>query len=1316
MDLFWDPAQQQGSGGGTIQTLQLSNNVLSLVPGGSSVVIPTTPATTIGPNLLVSTLTAQSNVFLKNNTTPTISLTGSNGTIAGSNIATTNATFQNTTTNHLSNSFAQMSNISASVLNVSTIQASNITTSTVATQLIYVSTITANIVNTNVLQNPTGIYLNTDLAQNSNNSLNAPNIQSQNISTNSINFQNNVLSNNATNLTYNGQNIYAGDIGNASTWSRYPATNFVNMNGQGIGGVNGLWVDNGDVNIQNNFENPPSDKKFEIGSGGSLTVWGYTQPKVRIRASDIILAAGDAVAPSYSAGRQITLDAFSGTDPFSSRNSQINLNAYGGHLPFPPPLTGFFNGVGEINLNAYAAVAGLPISPFSANVGKINLNGGIVNVGANNTTPFFGTYQINQQAYQINFIAGSELLTPFTGPATVFRSGNGIEVITDPFNQTESTNTDSVIRVKEIIAQTNADNNPLLPDPFGCYLTLDGRTGGITLDNFLVANGKDGSQLLNIGNITGTYATNTSNQIASANGYTSATSNNLQTQINAIVSAGGSNLSNIATWYQHPAISNVNLNMNMASSKSDFAISTINGVIITDYAGNLNPVKASQYVMDCNYSINPYDTIQFINNTTGSHAPIQVSSIILNTQGTKNTLEVHGTNLMFNNQQINTNYVAISSISSFTNINIKTINVDSLSTTTFYGDVVMTSSLKLLSSLTMGNTQLSNDANASFSITLSNNTKPFSCQYDSAHNIYQTLLSNVSTINGIPYTSGGGGVSPIYWSQYPVSSSNIDYGNKPIVIKGSNSCQIMNQDLTNYLPIITGGLEILNTNATTTGDFIIPTLAPCAYLSFNVNNQPTFYTSIGGNLNSLNVSTIVLGSNELSCDPYRIYVDGNDIIQKWADNLPTFGTGIVISNFNPITTSPLSIMNYDLTGFNITFNNYEINAIKLNAINTGLLLSPDNGNVHIDYATSISFLGGSTNIDQNSVTTDNLSVNTVITLQGQNLTADTDHLYFNGIAIDTSASSTYWATLPAVQQVTADYGMEISGSCLSWTMTSGNFPLSNVDFYGNVYINPNQPIPNNGTIAPSNFNFIMAGNDAGTFGLTLKDNGSVLMAQTYYMDIDVPQIFLYTSLVAFPTGSTSFTNDSITSFAYNVNANGSIVGGNKSSMFLMNGFIALDEGSGTALTGDSTNLYYGAEPLAFQSQIPATPPNAYLGYNTSFNYIGNGAFATITSLASFATSDTYPFLCISFVLNTPSIMVQNSSNYITIQAYNSGLNIVKKFNCILPSQTYTFTQETQCVSQIINFDTFVGAGWVLQMSASQNGVFSFSNVNVKCIQ
>lgn len=1007
----WNPQTQSG---GAEQTLELNGTTLSLVPNGGSVVIPTGYISSLASVVFVSSLIAKNDIYLPSSNAPLITL-AANGTVAANlfsgpfaNITSGNfnglsvvstgifigsistLTSQSAAIKTLTNQSATISN----VLNVGQLQLSNAGSASVFSQTNNQINLDANLYMyspfTLTTSNGTIDSLNTTTTF-------AQQLTVQNLASTSVIVLNgNVLSNTTSNLTYNGSNITTGQQGDASQWAQYPATGYVNVGGQGLGGVNGLEVDSGNINFL--IDSRGSGANFTIGTSFNANPF-YSQPNFNAYCENVNISAGAQVAPYYFSGNKINLDAYAGASPIpylNDNDSAINITAHG-NLSVKIPGIGPAipsAGKGAVNITAYNAY--LNGVPDPTEIGVINLNGGQVNVGNNNFLPWGSTEFVNLQALAIQIVSGS-ILVPDVFPSLHVRAGGGMMLDTDLTNTTS--NTDSIIYVKQINAQKN-----ILDDPFGEYLTLDGKSGGLSLNNFKVAYGQGaGADLNNIATMTGAYPVLVSSMINNVLNYSAYTYNLLQNEINAIVSGGGSNLSNITTWYLWPAQSTLTVNQNIVANKSMFSISTVNGLTLTTFAGALAPITASQLVLPGYNSLGFTDAFNFAL-LSGGAAPIRVSSVVLNTQGTDYLLQTSNASLYFNGQQVATTN-NISTITSYSNLNLQTINATAPSSLTVYGPLIAPSSI-YTNSVVIGSNgnfaSFSSDINGSLYLGATRGSTigmPISAVYDTGFNRFQLQLSNVSTINGVQYIPGGGGTSSlVLWSQFPVVNGGaVGFGSQPGRFTASNNFSFSNYSGT-YLPVLAGSFNV-SVYGGTGG-------------SLGLLSNSLAILNPAGNATGLCVSSLSMNGSIVSVSSSALYVGGNNVVAGWA-SYPTNSTVSVVG------TNP-SNKTYFFIG-----SNGDIFSVYGSAAGTVIASS------NLTLAANLTTPYGLTSLG--TIITPNASVSSITFQNSNTLSTSNSALMFNGVVINTSTTIQSWATYPASVQPQSAFGFN------SYSATSGNY-------------------------------------------------------------------------------------------------------------------------------------------------------------------------------------------------------------------------------------------------------------------------------------
>jgi hypothetical protein len=138
--------------------------------------------------------------------------------------------------------------------------------------------------------------------------------------------------------------------------------------------------------------------------------------------------------------------------------------------------------------------------------------------------------------------------------------------------------------------------------------------------------------------------------------------------------------------------------------------------------------------------------------------------------------------------------------------------------------------------------------------------------------------------------------------------------------------------------------------------------------------------------------------------------------------------------------------------------------------------------------------------------------------------------------------------------------------------------------------------------------------------------------------------------------------------------------------------------NGAVVTGDASNLYVNSSRVVTGSYAPIVLSNRNLTYTS-----GN-----LTICYSGITSPTKQSV-LMFQVTTPSGFVQGSSNFFTIQYLDNiyPTSNAQNFNILLPTSN---SGATQNCSFVVNT---VGSNSYINMSASYNGVYQFSNVRIK---
>lgn len=1075
-NLYWDTSLPGSGSGGTIQTLQLNGTTLSLVPDGGSVTLPTGIVSSLGPVVVVSSIQALDSMYIGPNQEIELLSTGD---IYCSNVFNnlTNSfagNFNTLTTTSLNATTANIQNINTTTLNPSTINGRQVTTSSIRigdfNRYLNIHKDYATPA-TEITQDINQVYMRTNVDIPSPYVFSASNGYIDAITGNTVNIDTYVstdtvytslidlngkdLSNDSQNLYYDGKVIFTGQRGDASQWSKYPAVQGINLNGNSI-------TNAGQTLIMTN----PSDTggTFQVGFPDGATL--DLQPNINLYGATMNIAAGAPTDLTYTTGRTVNIDSYAGalsgskvniaghagTGVFAQNGSQINVDAYGG-LSFPAPFPGIAGG-GAINLSAHGGSLGtsvgagrINLTAYSGinNVGDLSpseivLNGANVSLGNNNTLPFGATTNANVQAVKVQIIAGSVLIPTwlFTDPTLVVRAGYGMELQTDPG---KGSNTDSRIYVKEIYAQSNSG---IIPEPVGEYLTLDGKSGGITLNNFKVANGQGGGAALNnIAFMSGSYPLSVQNQI-----------NALAGSIANISTTGGT--SNLAEWYIFPALSTVNFNKGI--NLVDGTISSIDGVRFYDQIGELATTFQHQVYLDGSSLGNASTTIMMENSTiVGFRNP---GTNLLNTLrtggvylGESALLNVSGSNLTLNG-------VPIVSAETGPNPSFSTIEINQ------GGNILMGSSLaqqtamifnKDISGLSTTILAMEYNDNNNGVLTLSvqdqvgyaddlevgglysygrsniyAGPQPYTCINGPVIRGTDLALSNVSSINGVAW-GGGGGVSSIQnWSYYPVLNDGIQFGNQTAWIKGGGNALFTTSNGVNTIPVAAKAFSVFDTNNP----------GVVAEIGFNENGVVTMKKN--GLPTEFKVSTLGIMSSIMSVDSAsQLSVDDRKVAAQWSA-YPVLSTVTAITAFTAPTrimdlknvgTSSFSIhLEYDPPGIapsdslDITVGGGEnriastwpgqfytpmridADALTINTVNpSGTRFGFLNSN---DY----SFIRGSF-VSTGTLNATKISTSAVGFTTGGILTTSGTDLFFNGNILNTSNAINNWASYPASQGV-----------------------------------------------------------------------------------------------------------------------------------------------------------------------------------------------------------------------------------------------------------------------------------------------------------
>ena len=456
----------------------------------------------------------------------------------------------------------------------------------------------------------------------------------------------------------------------------------------------------------------------------------------------------------------------------------------------------------------------------------------------------------------------------------------------------------------------------------------------------------------------------------------------------------------------------------------DASILSTDGIAVKDYLSNLAPIKASELHLDSN-SITFQGGFFNFGGPSGL-LPLQVQSIYFNSQGTPFNLETQGAELFFNgNKVLTSNFIPSFSSSNFTNINVESLNLNSVSTITNYGKLINLSSIDVVDAVNVNSgggvaSFVCSDSNGSFQIQ-NNDTVNIKSAYDSTNLTYQLQLSNVSTINGMPY-GGGGGVSSITnWSYFPVNNSNASFGNNSIWFAGAGGASFTNVSGNDMLPVMAKQFDIYNINYPDTRASLTQDTDGTVAIMSPYTLQPS----------ALRVSTLSISTSVISADSSNLYVNGVNPVSNWSQFPPTsqFMAPLGVSVINPFANPAFSATNSN--GF----------------FTLGILTNGDTsfncGGGNIQMITN-SLICGNTSFDNNSVNT--VSTNTSsIQLNTVLLTGSNNNLYIDGVAVNTDNSITNWSEHDAISIVNSSYGFNVpSGGTEPLTLISGHNFLHSV--------------------------------------------------------------------------------------------------------------------------------------------------------------------------------------------------------------------------------------------------------------------------------
>lgn len=1136
---YWDPELGRGGGGGEPQQLQLNGFTLSLVPDGGSVQLPVGFVSSIGSVLIVSTVQARDKVIVGPNSNVVITSTGTvdaNVVLSQlTNAFAVNAT--NTTTTSLSTVNGQITNlftpngnalqfnaqnISSGLINTSSIKAGGITISK-DTGFGY-SKITGDEIGlyTNLTQyapaqNINGRFFNGE-NYNATSSINVgSNIIASNVNSNAIiTLNNHILSNTNTNLTYDSNPIYTGQRGDVSQWAQFPANGFVNVNGNGVGGIGTLYVD-GEANLANkaNIGTNKQDatvniltqpytgvNPFNYPGPGNLTV-GFrryapggilpnlsAQPNVNLYGRELNLAAGAPDFPAYFEGRTINIDAYAGLSPVPSivpvlpnANSYINITAHGNSVSALNQYLG--SGSGNITLRANNSYFPPGVVPNPLAPGRIYLDAAVVDIGNANYTGLGESAKVNLQAAIVQVIAGLEIGGILPGTAFShfrIRSRDGVVIENTPLG---NDNRDSRLYVREVIGYSNFVNDATGPPA----LTLDGLDGGLTLNNFIAANGQgDGADLNNIATMSGAYPTNVQNQIDA-----------LQNIIANLSTTGGT--SNIAQWSAYPAISTVVANRDLNFTGATASISSLNGVQFNNTAGSLTNTYQKRVYLDgrtatTGSTMMYYDlsAVSFINPINLGYNDLRGKGMFF---GPSNYLGVSSGYLQFNGS----NLISTSGTGGgngtvgpnplVSSITIQTGSGNPVAYIATGGEPWFGGPEQTLMFLSSAQYAVGRDIAAGrlYSFNSNSGVGPFKSGTFAWDSIYfqgnnsagntsyllgvndtnlgssqpAFALSNISTINGIPISTitGGSGPSSIQnWSYFPVLSNSIQFGSQSAWIKGDGNALFTASNGADTVPVLAKSFTVYDPD----------NISVIRNIGFDSNGILTAKRS-NEDPSDFKVSSLYLNENPLTTDGTDLYLNGVNIgsgnTATWANYPATStirGSNIVLSN-NGTSFSMFDTAIADPRSTSIFMNPFQFQMINKNPVNRNIFGMTNSCNAFIIqndaqgaylYCQGNPYkitLGADVVIDPTSMlsavsTSSRSLVVSSMMLNGNNtLTASGGSLFFNGSVINASNTVQQWSQFPAISNVNlANYDLANASN-----ITSSNY-VTNVSGYA---ITPN---------------------------------------------------------------------------------------------------------------------------------------------------------------------------------------------------------------------------------------------------------------------
>lgn len=321
-------------------------------------------------------------------------------------------------------------------------------------------------------------------------------------------------------------------------------------------------------------------------------------------------------------------------------------------------------------------------------------------------------------------------------------------------------------------------------------------------------------------------------------------------------------------------------------------------------------------------------------------------------------------------------------------------------------------------------------------------------------------LSNVSTINGVPWTAPSNNLSTMAnWSYFPVTNSNINFGNKTAWITGTGNALFTDSSNVNTIPV--------NAQAFVLYDPL--NIGVIADLKLDLDGTPTMAKGLYGPTN-LRVSTLYMLNNQVTTSNNALFVNGNNEVSNWANYRATSSVTITTNSamFQRITTAggttvgqvicnvgsgtPMTILaqndggiinqlktfgsiggnpgiysqkDTDFTNYNMFVSNVVVlPPAGINGCNCGVVVS----NVGQNKQTVIA------NAYISTLQTQTSSINYI---SGDVLNASSGTLYFNGLAVDANN----WAVTPAAQSVNlSGFGISNVDNVTSENFTNTGFP------------------------------------------------------------------------------------------------------------------------------------------------------------------------------------------------------------------------------------------------------------------------------------